>query len=189
MRMRMQARIGAAMLLLTVLMSVAGCTSSTPAPKETYGGWPSFLPSPTRAVNQMLPGSQASPALISQGGTVQAELPDGGTVLVTITGPEVPGQGLPEPPPTTTCTWTVVFSDGTVDVPLDLADFAAQDSYGIVYRPQFVPDRPTPPATLPAGQSVSFELRTIMPTGEGAIQWAPDGKMPVATWDFIVEND
>jgi len=188
MKVRMRARIAAATLLLTVSMSLAGCHSA-PAPQETYGGWPTFLPSPTQAVNQTLTGSQDSPALISQGGTVLAELPDGGTVLVTITGPEVPGQGLPEPPPTTTCTWTVVFSDGTVDVALDLADFAAQDSSGVVYRPQFVPGRATPPASLPAGQSVSFELRTIMPTGEGAIQWAPDGKTPVATWDFIVEND
>lgn len=189
MRMRTQGRISVAAILLTVVISVAGCRSSLPAPEQTYGGWPTFLPSPTRAANQTLPGSQASPALVSQGGTVLAQLPEGGTVFVTITGPEVPGQGLPEPPPTTTCTWTVVFSGGTVDVALDLADFATQDYNGVVYHPQFIPGRSTPPASLPAGQSVSFELRTVMPIGEGAIQWAPDGKIPVATWDFIVEND
>ena len=189
--MRNRVRIAAVAAAVVAVIAAGGCHSPAPAPvpDQTYGGWPTFLPSPTRAANQTLTGSQASPALISQGGTVLAELPGGGTVLVTITGPEVPGQGLPEPPPTTTCTWTVVFSGGTVDVGLDLSEFAAQDSNGAVYRPQYIPDRPTPPATLPAGQSTSFELRTVMPTGEGAIQWAPDGKTPVATWDFIVEND
>ena len=35
---------------------------------------------------------------------------------------------------------------------------------------------------------MSFELRAVLPTGDGALRWAPAGK-PVASWDFNVEID
>jgi hypothetical protein len=36
---------------------------------------------------------------------------------------------------------------------------------------------------------VNVELRAVMVTGEGVLQWAPDQEHPVANWDFVVEND
>jgi hypothetical protein len=36
---------------------------------------------------------------------------------------------------------------------------------------------------------VTFELRAVMPTGEGLMRWAPDAQQIVASWDFVVEND
>ena len=45
------------------------------------------------------------------------------------------------------------------------------------------------PATLHTGQSLSFKVRAVMPTGEGLMRWAPDGNHIVAKWDYQVEND
>jgi hypothetical protein len=52
-----------------------------------------------------------------------------------------------------------------------------------------VPGQPLPPRVLRPGTRMSFELRAVMPTGEGLMRWAPDGRNIVAKWDFIVEND
>jgi len=179
-------------LFVAALAGFAGCTASTPAPTPTaatWGEWPSWLPTPSSGPRGTLTGSQANPALLSQGETVRAELPGGGTVLMTVVGPEVPGVGLPDPPEHTTCTWSITVSGGTVDVPLDVSEFRTRDVDGMVYLPHLIDGRLVPPAVLPAGESVTFELRAIMPAGEGIMQWAPDAKAPVATWDFIVEND
>lgn len=54
---------------------------------------------------------------------------------------------------------------------------------------QLLPDEPALPSTVEHGQTVSFELRARMVVGEGVMQWAPDQQHPVATWDFVVEND
>ncbi len=189
--MRIRARMVALMAALTgALALLTGCgPQPQPAPSETYGGWPTFLPSPTDDTNQVLTGSQEDPALTVEGDAVRAELPDGGTVLITVTGPVVPGEGLPDPPPTTVCTWTITLTEATVPVGIAAEDFAARDSTGQVYHPSFIEGRPLPPDTLQPGGTVSFELRTPMSTGEGIMQWAPDAANPVATWDFVVEND
>ena len=179
---------GLAGAALLVAVTLTGCTGS-PTPTPTYGGLPSWLPTPSTDIHRTLVGTTASPAPSVQGQSVEAHLPDGGTILMTVNGPEVPGEGLPDPPPTTICTFTIEMSGGTVDVPIDVADFATHDVSGNVFHPGFVPDRSTPPSVLQAGESISFEIRTAMPVGEGVMQWAPDGKNPVATWDFIVEND
>jgi hypothetical protein len=42
---------------------------------------------------------------------------------------------------------------------------------------------------LRPGQRASFELRTVMPVGEGAMRWAPAAHELLATWDFVVETD
>jgi hypothetical protein len=47
----------------------------------------------------------------------------------------------------------------------------------------------TPPTTVEPGTTVNVELRAVMVTGEGVLQWAPDQEHPVANWDFVVEND
>ncbi|MCL2483181.1 MAG: hypothetical protein FWF43_07185 [Propionibacteriaceae bacterium] len=185
---RSRRTVVACVAVVVVVTGLAGCSSAA-APEPTYGGLPSWLPTPTQDTDQTLPGSQASPALTVQGEAVLAELPQGGTVLITVSGPEVPGEGLPDPPAATVCTWTITLAEGSVPVAIDPADFATQDSLGAVYHPVLVPGQPEPPNVLPAGQSASFELRTTMPTGEGIMQWAPDGRHPVATWDFVVEND
>jgi hypothetical protein len=38
------------------------------------------------------------------------------------------------------------------------------------------------------GRTVSFEVTEMMATGAGSIRSSPDG-VPMAAWDFTVEND
>ncbi len=136
----------------------------------------------------VLTGTRVRPALTSEGDTVLAHV-GGGTVLATVTGPEVPGEGLPYQARATTCTWTVTLSRATAPVAIRAADFTALDHVGAVYRTNFVPGQRRPPAILAAGHSVTFELRAVMLTGEGLMRWAPGGEHIIAKWDFEVEND
>lgn len=110
-------------------------------------------------------------------------------MLITVSGPQVPGEGLPYQAPVTICTWVVTMSRATGAVPISPADLSSIDALGNVYLPAFVPGQPLPPSVLRPGRKVSFELRAAMPTGEGLMRWAPDGRNIVAKWDFIVEND
>ena len=181
-----------ATLTLVTLVALAGCgsTSSSPASSNSYGGYPTFLPSSTLhdGTDTVLTGTVQRPALTNQGDGVRVKTPQW-TVLVTVTGPQVPGEGLPYQAPTTTCTWVVTMSGATGAVPVATADFTTIDDEGNVYRPAFVPGQPKPPRVLRPGQTISFELRAVEATGEGLMRWAPDGRNIVAKWDFVVEND
>jgi hypothetical protein len=54
-------------------------------------------------------------------------------VHVTVSGPVVPGEGLPDQPAATTCTWTVTMKDASADVPVSIADFHSVDHLGSVF--------------------------------------------------------
>jgi hypothetical protein len=110
-------------------------------------------------------------------------------VVAVVTGPEVPGEGLPYQAPTTTCTWTVALSKAIGSVPISVSDFDTIDDLGNVYQPYLVPGQPIPPSVLRQGQEVTFELRVDEPVGEGLMRWAPIDRRIVAKWDFVVEND
>ena len=71
----------------------------------------------------------------------------------------------------------------------DAADFTAIDHLGTVYRPPSCRASPSRRPALRPGQTATFELRAVMPTGEGLMRWAPGGPEIVASWDFEVEND
>lgn len=177
-----RAAVGVALLLLT------GCTA-TPAPAEpTYGDLPTFLGSATAPVDTVLTGTTARPALSAQGEAVRAEW-GGAAVLINVVGPDVPGEGLPKVTETTTCTWTVTLSAATAPIAVSVGDFSSRDHLGTTYRPTLVAGQPAPPARVLPGQQVTFELRAIMRTGEGLMTFSPGGKLPVAAWDFVVEND
>jgi hypothetical protein len=115
------------------------------------------------------------------------------SALVTVSGPEVPGEGLPYQTPATTCTWAVTVSALKGSVSISAASFDSIDHSGHVYRPALVPGQAAPPSVLPAGATSSFELRAAEPVGEGLMRglmrWAPSGGQVVAKWDFVVEND
>jgi hypothetical protein len=185
----------ASVLVIGMMAALAGCGSgSSPhaaAPSSgLLGSYPSFLPRDTLNYHSdtILVGTVKRPALTNQGDGVEVKT-GRWSVLVTISGPQVPGEGLPYQAPTTTCTWVVTMSKATGTVPISLADFSALDALNAVYLPAFVAGQPLPPSTLRPGKTVSFELRAVMPTGEGLMRWAPDGHDIVAKWDFIVEND
>jgi hypothetical protein len=165
--------------------AVAG--ASVPA-AASYGGLPSYLPQSAIKPDSVLIGTASRPALTTEGDAVDARL-GSSAVRVRVSGPQVPGEGLPYQTPATTCTWTVQLSRASSSVPIRIADFSALDHLGAVYHPTLVAGAPTPPATVRPGERVSFELRVVMPTGEGLLRWAPRGAGIVASWDFEVEND
>lgn len=175
------------------VLSLSGCASSqhrsvATAADEKYGSLPSFLPKSAITPDSVLTGTVGNPALTSQGDQVLAKFA-GGSALVSVTGPEVPGEGLPYQADSTTCTWTVTMDATSGTVPVKAADFNSIDHLGAVYRPSLVAGQPVPPTVLTKGQSVTFELRAIMTVGEGLMRWAPDGSHIVGSWDFEVEND
>ncbi len=171
--------------------ALVGCSSHA-EPKhaeDTYGGMPAYLAGIPSTTDEVLDGSAARPALTSEGDAVRVHLHGGATVLATVTGPVVPGEGLPQQGETTTCTWTVSLRDASGSVPVSLTDLTTTDQLGNVYRLSPVAGGGTPPRTLAAGQRATFEVRTVMKVGEGVLRWAPGGGQTVAEWDFEVEND
>ena len=174
-----------------VAITLTGCssdTSPTPATKDTtYGALPSYLPSSAIRPDSVLTGTAAKPALTTEGDSVRVNLA-AASVLATVSGPVVPGEGLPYQAPTTPCTWTVTLTGARAPVPIDAAAFTTVDHLGVTYHPALVPGRTPPPATVGPGEKVTFELRAVMPTGEGLLRWAPQRKI-VAAWDFEVETD
>ena len=170
--------------------TASGTPSGRPSATASFGSYPTYLPSSTLNYHsdQVLTGTAQQPALTSQGDPVKVRTPQW-SVLVTVSGPQVPGEGLPYQAPSTTCTWVVTMSGATGPVPVSAAEFSSIDVDSNVYRPAFVPGQPRPPAVLRPGQTISFELRAVEATGEGLMRWAPDGRNIVAKWDFVVEND
>jgi hypothetical protein len=152
--------------------------------------YPSFLPKRTldARVDRTLTGTVARPAFTVEGLAVEVKT-RAFHVLITVSGPIVPGEGLPYQPPATTCTWTVTMRDATADVPVSLSDFHAVNHLGAYQVPQLVPGEAAPPAILHPGQTLTFKIRAYQLVGQGTMQWAPDHRHPTAMWDYEVEND
>jgi hypothetical protein len=161
---------------------LAGCGSAVV--------YPSFLPKKTLnpSVDQSLVGTMANPALQIEGLPVKVET-NAFHVNVIVSGPIVPGEGLPNQQLATTCTWTVTMKDASANVPVSLADFHSVDHLGSVFLMGLVPGEHAPPRVLHPGQTLTFQLRAYELVGEGMMQWAPDHKHVVANWDYTVEND
>jgi hypothetical protein len=176
---------------VTLILSACGAHSHNPYANGKFTPkFPSFLPAKTLNANDdgVLTGTATKPALTVEGEGVEVETP-GWSVKVVVSGPVVPGEGLPYQPPDTTCTWTVTMSDATGPVPMSLADFNSIDHLGQIYHLTFVQGEPVPPPTLMPGQKISFELRAYEAVGEGLMRWAPVHQKIVAMWDYEVEND
>jgi hypothetical protein len=186
----------AALVVGAILIgALAGCSAVTAGHAATaaksdskYGTLPGFLPKQTFDTDSVLTGSSRHPALTTEGDAVRFGS-GAAAALVTVTGPEVPGEGLPFQTGATTCTWTITIQAGSKPVPIDPKDFSSSDHLGAVYAPQVVAGQPIPPTAVAPHATVSFELRAVMVVGEGLMRWAPDGQHPVASWDFEVEND
>ena len=139
-------------------------------------------------VDETLVGTVASPALTVEGNNVQVKTSKF-SALALVTGPVVPGEGLPNQMSFTTCTWTISIWHVVGRAPIAVADFDSIDHLGTVFKPYLVPGQPKLPSVLVTGQHLSFQIRAVMPVGEGLIRWAPDGDHIVAKWDYQVEND
>jgi hypothetical protein len=172
--------VAAALLCALVF---AGCGASAAV-------YPSFLPKKTLdpKVDEALVGTISKPALQIEGLPVDVDTRKF-HVSVIVSGPIVPGEGLPNQPAATTCTWTVTMKDASADVPVSIADFHSVDHLGAVFLMGLVPGEHPPPAVLLPGETLTFQLRAYELVGEGMMQWAPDHKHVVADWDYTVEND
>ena len=188
---------GRNLILLAALLAapgvLAGCgTTAKPvvSPTPTLGAYPSYLPKDTLndGSDAVLTGTIQRPALTNEGDAVKVKMSQW-SVLVTVSGPQVPGEGLPYQATETTCTWVITMSGATGTVPISPSDFSSIDQDSNLYRPVLVPGQPKPPKVLHPGEKVSFELRVVEATGEGLMRWAPNGRNIVAKWDFVVEND
>jgi hypothetical protein len=168
--------------LLFALTALTGCASAS--------RYPAFLPKSTLdpKVDEVLVGTMARPAFTVEGLAVEVKT-HAFDVSITVSGPIVPGEGLPYQPPSTTCTWTVTMKDATADVPVSLADFHAVNHLGSFQVPRLVPGEPSPPSILHPGQALTFQLRAYQLVGQGTMQWSPDHRHLVAIWDYEVEND
>jgi len=166
--------------LVILALAVAGCGSSG------LSSLPRGALDPE--VDATLVGTTSRPALQTEGLAVKVETAHF-DVLITVSGPVVPGEGLPVQPGATTCTWTVTMTDATGSVPVALADFHSVDHLGSVFLMGLVPgEHPLPDVLLPH-HSLTFELRAYELVGEGVMQWAPDHRHVLANWDYTVEND
>ena len=167
---------------LLAAVVLAGCGTAT-----TY---PAYLPKKTLtpAIDQAMVGTMAKPALQIEGLPVTVTTKDF-HVRVTVSGPVVPGEGLPYQQAGTTCTWTVTMNDATANVPLSIDDFHSIDHLGAVFLMGLVPGERPLPRYLRPGRSLTFQLRAYELVGEGLMQWAPDHRHVVADWDYSVEND
>ena len=168
-------------VLALVAVVVSGCGGSK---------YPAFLPEKTLnpQVDTTLVGTMARPALQVEGLGVKVKTAHF-NVLVVVSGPIVPGEGLPAQPDATTCTWTVTMKDATGDVPVSVADFHSIDHLGSVFLMGLVPGEHVPPAVLQPHRTLTFQLRSYELIGEGMMQWAPDHRHVVADWDYTVESD
>jgi hypothetical protein len=143
---------------------------------------------PRHPVDQTLVGTLAHPALTVEGDYVKARTATF-SASALVNGPVVPGEGLPYRANFTTCTWTISLSHVVGRVPLAVADFDSIDHRGVVFKPYLVPGQPKLPRFLLPGHSITFQIRALMPVGEGLMRWAPDGNHIIAKWDYQVEND
>lgn len=186
-------RLGLSNIVLTLstlaIVSLTGCSASgQSSAADSYGALPTFLPSASLHADAPLTGSTASPALTSQGDDVVVQYA-GTSLTINVVGPVVPGEGLPYQTPATTCTWTVTMSAANVEMPIDLQHFNAIDQFGKIYQVTPPATEAKPPTSIHPGQTVTFKLRAILPTGEGDMRYSPDGQRVAASWDFVVEND
>jgi hypothetical protein len=186
----------AVLVVAPLAFALASCGGSSgpqypsALPGHSTAHYPAFLPKKTLEpdVDATLVGTEAKPALQVEGLPVEVKT-KAFHVQVTVNGPIVPGEGLPDQPAATTSTWTVVMKNATADVPVSIADFHSVDHLGSVFLLGLVPGEHAPPAVLHPNQTITFQVRAYELVGEGMMQWAPDHKHVVAYWDYTVEND
>jgi hypothetical protein len=165
--------------------SSATATSST-SNDNTYGGLPSWLPRSKVPVNRIVDASVGHPQLGIGGSSFEVSL-RGGSTLATMSGPETPPFATP-PPPVTRATFVITFARTTGAVVVRAEDFGVIDGNGDVFYPKsFVGGAKQVVAST--SRALTVKVSEVTATGTGSIAWAPDGRHPVVTWEYTLEND
>jgi len=171
-----------------VALLLAGATPAG-ASNGGYGKPPSWLPKANVPVGRVVTATAAHPWLAIEGDSVRVVVP-GGSALVTTVGPSVPEEGSFPVPATSPCTFTVTFARVAGSIPLVPRAFSITDEQGHVHRPLVtVLGGGAPPRRLVSGRRVTLSVSGVLPTGNGALDWAPTGGRPTVSWDFDVEID
>lgn len=183
----------AAVGVLAVVAASAGLyvagSSGSPAAAARYGGLPSWLPTATVPVGRVVEASPAHPWLAVEGDTVRVVLARG-QAMATAAGPAVPEQGQFPVPATTQCTFTFTLAGVSGTLPLSPAAFTIRDELGQLHHPRITIQGGGPvPAAATKGSTVTLTITAVLPTGNGQLQWSPQGGTPVVSWDFAVEID
>jgi hypothetical protein len=154
-----------------------------------YGKIPSWLPSAAPPRQHAQSSSVSHPVLTIQGDSLSISL-SGARLLVTAVGPVVPEIGRTPVPATSPVTFTVTFTHVSAPVSLRRSTWVLVDENHQIHHPRVTAfDGGTPPSQLAAGQTVSIKLHSVLPTGDGGLEWRPDGTHVAAGWDFNVEID
>ena len=153
--------------------------------------YPAYLPKSTLdpTVDRALTGTMARPAFTVEGLAVDVKT-RAFDVSVTVSGPIVPGEGLPYQTPATTCTWTVTMKDATADVPVSLARLPRRQPPRLIPGPRARARRAGPAADPSPGPRPA-------PSSSAPTSWSVRGRCSgpriidtsVAMWDYEVEND
>lgn len=110
------------------------------------------------------------------------------TVLVTATGPDLPGVGRQPaggtPPAALPGTITLTAQAGQGSSVIRAADLSVTDELG--HSVATSPDVATITAT--PGKSVALRLSAVFAAGHQTLTWHPAGR-PAVTWDYEVELD
>jgi hypothetical protein len=154
-----------------------------------YGGLPAWLPKAKTPVGQILHATRARPALSVQGEAISVDLGTA-SVLATAAGPSVPEEGRTPVPETSPCTFVLTLAHASAPIPISASAFTFVDELGHVRHPHVTAmGGGPPPRHVTPGQTLSLTLSDVLPTGDGALAWAPGGARPIASWDFDVEID
>ena len=110
--------------------------------------------------------------------------------MATAVGPQVPEEGEFPVPSTSPCSFVLTFAAASGAVPIDPGAFTITDDNGHLHHPNLRSMSGGPaPRSVPAGKTVSMRVNEVLPTGNGALSWAPAGGKPIVSWDFDVEID
>ncbi len=154
-----------------------------------YGKLPSWLPSAQPPRQTLRHASFSHPVLTLQGEGLAISLP-GAQLRAIAVGPAVPEIGRTPVPATSPVTFVVTFSHVTAPVALRASSFVLVDEDHHVHLPRVTSiDGGPAPTELRPGPPVSIKLHSVLPTGDGGLEWRPDGGRAVAGWDFNVEID
>jgi hypothetical protein len=165
-----------------------------PPPNNLPPGIPAYLRRATARVNRIVTADAAHPALAIEGASVRLALP-AGRAIATLVGPGIPravaGKVVQQAP----ATFQLTFAGPRGSIPLSRSEFTIKDEFGQSHAPAITTlSGAAMPSTVRAGEKLTLVMKTILPIGNGQLQYRPLGvrvtkhDRPLVAWDFSVET-
>ncbi len=153
-----------------------------------------YLPSRTTKINRVVVATRSHPQLAIAGDSVELHLTSGRT-LATMNGPLYNNKYVGTNDPTVPAKFLLTFTRTHGTIPLAPRDFTILDQQGDNIVPSIrVRGGGSMPERLASGRRLTLSMSTIIAAGDGSIVFNPtgftkSGHLPLAGWDFIVEDD